>query len=144
MYSLQLIEWLIEHQASDELKMGETEREGLNEYLSTWQSDFIAHGGFDQLYKIFIKCSERDLQKMDIINKKILSVLLKIFKTFLLAVFASEVSDLYRTSYLLGIADASVEDILEYLENEHLATQKTSGDEPTKNPPPIGNAFLNS
>ena len=123
--------------------MGDNDTENINQFLATWQSDFIAYGGFDQLYKIFIKCSERDLQKMDIINKKILSVLLKIFKTFLLAVFASNVTDLYRTSFLLGIADASVEDIVEYLENEHLATQKDAGEaQSEKNPAPLGKKLL--
>ena len=54
-------------------------------------------GGFDHLYKIFVDLIKLDLLKLDIFNKHVLSLILKIFETFLVAAFALEQQNIYAS-----------------------------------------------
>jgi hypothetical protein len=89
--------------------------EDLENLKSSWQFDFITEGGVDHLLKIFNEISRKKTISKDFSNKIALSNILKIFKNYLTAVYASSVSNIYRTTQFISMIHLSLDSISDYL-----------------------------
>ncbi|EAR94410.2 ubiquitin carboxy-terminal hydrolase (macronuclear) [Tetrahymena thermophila SB210] len=109
LYNLHVIEYLMEEgevvsienkkvSSTSYNKIISDESEELKQFKMNWRSDFIKLGGFDHLFKRFNQLiTKKDILNIDTFQKYILSFILKIFKNYIVAAFACDQSQIYKT-----------------------------------------------
>ena len=100
LYILHIIEYLMESNSQQEDKDFHfyltNNNEELISLIDTWRSDFINFGGFDCLVEIFHTYELQELKDYSIFDKKILSMILDIFRNYLTACFSIENDEIYK------------------------------------------------
>ena len=93
LYSLCVIAYLLDEGHEKDSQQEELlENEEYYHFKKNWRNDFIICGGYDHLWKIFTIIHAEVVKNMELISsfkKKIYSLLLQIFKKYLIATFSS-------------------------------------------------------
>ena len=132
LYTLHVIEFLMEDENEKDsgeesiLDILSTEDSKFQEYKKQWRSDFIENGGFEHLFKIFNKFTQKETVLLSIFDKNILSFILKILKNYLTAAFAHKVPGLYRSLSFVRLFHLNLDFISDYLQTEGKGSEITA------------------
>ena len=121
-YILHVIEYLMEEKKNVLIERSEI----TTEYEKNWREDFIVFGGFDHLFKIFNEFSKKHLSSLTLADKNILSIILLILKNYIMAIFSSSVSNLYRANNFISHSYLSLDFIGEYVKENDINKNKLS------------------
>ena len=124
LYTLHVIEFLMEDENEKDsaeepaLEIFSSDDPKFQEYKKQWRSDFIENGGFEHLFQIFNKFTQKDTTSLSIFDKNILSFILKILKNYLTATFANKVPGLYRNLSFIRLFHLNLNFVSDYIRTE--------------------------
>ena len=104
-----------QQQQQEKHKENNKEAGWVEEKSCPWRASFIEVNGFQSLFNIF-----KELIKLNVFNsfqKLILSLLLRIFKNYIIAALAGENANLYKVTQFIRNIQFSLEQISDYFKN---------------------------